>query len=216
MNYLERLEALHPDIIDNFLNSGSSDAIPLELQQFVMQLQWGIEIKEFEGNINRAARKLRERTWAVQKVRININTAKARIYNAMAYFDVDDNIPQKIWDRDTANKLENLAKMATLHDKFNDAARFIDRANELRRRANTADSQSGSMQINFLISTDFNIEDSGFERKNLKAIAAKANKGFYIQMINGISGINEQERQGLFQDADIVEADFEEINDNGE
>lgn len=215
MEYLARLESLHPDIIDNFLASGESQAIPIELQQFIMQLQWAIEIKEYENNINRAARKLRERVFAVQKIRLNLNTAKARIYNAMVYFDVDDNIPQKIWDRDTANKLMDLAKLATAQDKLNEAGRFIDRANELRRRANTADSGSGNNQINFLISTDYKIEDSGFERENLKKIAAKANKGFYINLINGLP-LSQEEKEPLYRDADIEEADFEEINENGE
>ncbi|MCW3784924.1 hypothetical protein [Plebeiibacterium sediminum] len=215
MEYLARLEALHPDIIDNFLASGESQAIPIELQQFIMQLQYAIEIKEYESNINRAAKKLRERVWATQKIRLNINTAKARIYNAMVYFDVDDNIPQKVWDRDAANKFESLAKLAIAQDKINEAGRFIDRANELRRRANTADSGSGNNQINFLISTDYKIEDGGFERKNLKQIAAKANKGFYINLINGLP-LSQEEKEPLYRDADIEEADFEEINENGE
>ena len=215
MEYLSRLESLHPDIIDSFLVSGNSEAIPLELQQFIMQLQWAIEIKEYESNITRAAKKLRERVWATQNIRLNLNTAKSRIYNAMVYFDVDDNIPQKIWDRDAANKFESLAKLAIAQDKLNEAGRFIDRANELRRRANTADSEAGNAQINFLISTNYKIEDGGFERKNLKQIAAKANKGFYINLINGLP-LTQEEKEPLYRDADIEEADFEEINDNGE
>ncbi len=215
MDYLAKIEALHPDIIDNFLQNGTSEAIPIELQQYIMQLQWSIEIKEYESNITRAAKKLRERVWASQKIRLNINTSKARIYNAMAYFDVDDHIPQKIWDRDAANKFESLAKLAIAQDKLNEAGRFIDRANELRRRANTVDIASGQLQVNYLISTDYKIEDGGFERKNLKQIAAKANKGFYIQLINGLP-ISDEEKQPLYRDADIEEADFEEINNNGE
>lgn len=214
MDNLQRLESLHPDIVDSYLQSGTSDAIPVELQQFIMQLQWALEIKEYEGNISRAAKKLRERVFATQHIRLNINTAKARIYSAMTYFDVDDNIPQKIWDRDAANKFASLAQLAIAQDKLGEAGRFLDRANELRRRANTADTNGSNQQINFLISTDYRIEEGGFERKNLKNIAAKANKGFYIQLISGITGINEQEREGLYQDADITEVDFEEINSN--
>ncbi len=215
MDYLAKIEALHPDIIDNFLQNGSSEAIPIELQQYIMQLQWAIEIKEYESNITRAAKKLRERVWASQKLRLNINTSKARIYNAMAYFDVDDHIPQKIWDRDAANKFESLAKLAIAQDKLNEAGRFLDRAKELSRRANTVDIASGQLQVNYLISTDYKIEDGGFERKNLKQIAAKANKGFYIQLINGLP-ISDEEKQPLYRDADIEEADFEEINNDGE
>ncbi|TAJ13049.1 hypothetical protein DMA11_10310 [Marinilabiliaceae bacterium JC017] len=215
MDYLARLETLHPDIIDSFLVSGQSDAIPVELQQFILQIQWAAEIKEYEGNITRAAKKLRERTWAVQQIRLNINTAKARVYAAMAYFDVDDNIPQKIWDRDAANKFEDLAKLAIAQDKLNEAGRFFDRANELRRRANNNDNTSGNLSINFLISTDYKIEEGGFERKNLKQIAAKANKGFYINLISGLP-LSDEEKVPLYRDADIEDTDFEEISDNAE
>lgn len=215
MEYLARLETLHPDIIDSFLDSGHSDAIPVELQQFILQIQWAAEIKEYEGNVTRAAKKLRERTWAVQKLRLNINTAKARIYAAMVYFDVDDNVPQKIWDRDAANKFEDLAKLAIAQDKINEAGRFLDRANELRRRANSNDNTSGNLSINFLISTDYNIEKEGFERKNLKAIAAKANKGFYISLISGLP-LSDEEKKPLYRDADIQDTDFEEVPDHAE
>ncbi|MBI9062627.1 MAG: hypothetical protein JEZ14_11635 [Marinilabiliaceae bacterium] len=59
---------------------------------------------------------------------------------------------------DAANKFEDLAKLAISQDKLNKAGRFLDRANELRRRANSNDNTAGNIQINFLISTDYNIE----------------------------------------------------------
>nr|WP_321409323.1 hypothetical protein [uncultured Carboxylicivirga sp.] len=215
MDYLATLEQLHPDIIDSFLVSGKSDAIPLELQQFIKQITWAAEIKEYEGNINRAAKKLRQRVLAQQKVMLNIHTAKARIYSAMAYFDIDDNVPQKIWDRDTANKMEDLAKLCIANDKYNEAYRCFEKANFYRQRANTNDRESGNISINFLISTEYKLEDSGFERKNLKQIAAKAQKGFYINLINGLPA-SEEEKKKLFSDADIEDADFEEIDNYAE
>ncbi len=215
MEYLTQLEQLHPDIVQDFMNTGNAQAIPVELQKFIKQISWAAEIKEYEGNIRRAAKKLQQRVLAVQGIMLNPHTAKARIYSAMAYFDLDDNIPQKIWDRDTANKLEDLAKLCIANDKFNEAGRFFESANKYRERANTSDKQNGGQTVNFLISTEYKLEEGGFERKNLKQIASKAANGYYIKLINGLP-ITDDEKQGLFKDANIQDVDFEEIDDNAE
>ena len=215
MEYLARLEQLHPDIVQNYMQTGESAAIPEELQLFIKQITWAAEIKEYEGNINRAAKKLRQRVFAKQGFWLNPHTAKARIYSAMTYFDIDDNIPQKIWDRDTANKLEDLAKLCIAQDKTGEAGRYFEAANKYRARANTVDSEGGNNAINFLISTDYKLEEGGFERKSLKKIAAKAAKGFYIKLINGLT-VSDKEKKSLYEDADIVDTDFEEIDDNAE
>ena len=109
---LQRLGDLHPDIVTDFLESHKSAGISEDLQNFIMQLQWAIEIREVdhERSITRAAAKLRQRVWVVQKIRMSIPNCKVRIAEAMNYFSVDLNVPQKVWDLDTADKLEDYAK----------------------------------------------------------------------------------------------------------
>jgi hypothetical protein len=138
LSNIEKLDSLHPDIVFNFLDTGTSSAIAKPMQDFIMQIQWASEIWEIERNTTRAAKKLKERVYVHQKTKLNIVTCKARIFQAMEYFDVDHNLPQEIWDRNAADKFEDLMKLAIAQDKLTEAGRFLEKANELRRRANEA------------------------------------------------------------------------------
>jgi len=66
MTQLDRIEQIHPDLISQFFATGKCDAIPQELQKFLEQLQWAMEIYEHERSITRAARKLQQRINANQ------------------------------------------------------------------------------------------------------------------------------------------------------
>ena len=47
---------------------------------------------------------------------------------------------------------------------------------------------------------------------SLKEIAAKHNRGFYLNLIDNLP-IESQEKKRLLRDADIEEAEYEEINE---
>lgn len=212
---LAKLETLHPDIITDFLDTGQSAAIPKELQYFIQQLQWAVEIREteHERNITRAAQKLRTRIMAVQGLRLSLAACKIRISEALNYFSVDMNVPQKVWDLDTADKLEDLAKLAIKDNDFKTAHRLYKDANEYRRRASTVLSDEDFEPHVFLMDPKITGADLGFEEANLKEIAAKCNDGFYVKLITELP-IEEKEKKQLLKDADIEDVDFEEI-DNG-
>lgn len=77
---IDRLDAIHPDLISAFLTGGKGEGIPIDIQIFLKQLQWAAEIYEYERNITRAARKLRLRINAEQGERIEDRTCMSRIY----------------------------------------------------------------------------------------------------------------------------------------
>jgi len=208
---LEKLESIHPDVVFDFLETGSSVAIAKDMQLFIKQVQWAGEVWERERNTTRAARKLKERIFAVQGIRLNIVTCKARVFQAMEYFDVDHNIPQEIWDRDAANKFEDLMKLAIAQDKLDAAGRFLEKANELRRRANSALNINDLQMPQFLITTKISPEDLGYTNKNMLEISKKASEGFYIKMINDFP-ISKQEKKSLLSDAEIEDVEFEDID----
>lgn len=213
---LARLGTLHPDIVTDFLDSGKSLAIPPELQKFIEQLQWAIEIREVdhERNITRAARMLRTRIIATHKIKMSLPACKLRIAEALNYFSVDLNVPQKVWDLDTADKLEDLAKLAIKDNDFRTAQSIYKDANEYRRRASQVLSDEDFEPHIFLMDPKITGADLGFEDGNLKEIAAKYNDGFYIKLITQLP-IDKKEMKGLFKDADmnIEDVDFEEVGD---
>lgn len=207
---IDKLELLHPDIVFNFLETGRSSGIPAEMQTFIKQLQWSSEIWETQRNITRAAKKLRERIMANQNVKLNINTCKARVYQAMEYFDVDHNVAQEIWDRNAADKFEDLASLAIKQNKLDAAGRFIKEANELRRKANSALNINELQMPVFLIDTKLNPEDLGYDSQNMLDISKKASDGFYYKFIMELDASKEDKKR-LLKDADIEDIDFEEI-----
>ena len=216
MTHIERLEHLHPDIIQHFLTTGESKGIPEEIQLFLKQMQWGAEIYEYERNITRAARKLRSRIQALQDLDVDIRTCKARIYSAMTYFNMDNNVAVKVWETDFANKYEDLAKLAIDADEYKTAKACFDAAHECRVRASEAALKENAWAPVFLISNDITIEQLGFQKKNLKSIAKKSNEGYYINLIENLP-IEKEEKQRLLRDANIEDVDIiEETFDDSE
>ena len=214
MNYLDRIEALHPDIIDHFLENGISKAIPEDLQLLIMQLSWAVEIWDKERNITRAAKQLKMQIKARQGITLGIMACKQRINDSKIYFFVNSSVSNKFWYLDAADKFEDLVKLAVASDKLQEAGRFHERATEYRIKANAELSLADMQPPIFLISDKMTLEELGFEKKSLKEIARKHNDGFYIQLITQLPGLDKSEKKRLLQDAGIEDAKIISETDN--
>ena len=210
---LEKLESVHPDLITTFLTSGKGDGIPKDVQIFLKQLQWASEIYEFERNITRGAKKLRLRIASEQHLTVDVRTCMSRINQAIGYFNVDCNVGIKVWENDFANKYEDLAKVCSAKRDYKMQKACMDQALECRRRASEMAEADRDLGVVFIISPEVTPEELGFQKKNLKEIAAKHNKGFYVSLIDGLP-IESTEKKRLLRDADIQEAEMlEEVGD---
>lgn len=211
---IEKLDSIHSDLISAFLTTGNSDSIPEDVKLFLKQLQWAAEIFETERNITRAAKILRLRINAQQKIKIEDRTCMARIYQAINYFQVDCNVPIKVWEANFANKYEDLAKLCAQQRDYKSMKSCYDASLECRRRSSEIASADRDLGVTFLISPDLTVEELGFSKKNLKEIAAKHNKGFYITLIDGLP-IENKEKKRLLRDADIQDAEIiEEVQND--
>ena len=110
---IEKLESVHPDLITTFMTTGEGKGIPEDVQTFLKQLQWAAEIYEYERNITRGARQLKQRIASQQKITLDVRTCMTRINQAISYFNVDCNVAIKVWENDFANKYEDLAKLCS-------------------------------------------------------------------------------------------------------
>ena len=210
---LEKLESVHPDLITTFLTTGEGEGIPKDVQIFLKQLQWASEIYEFERNITRGAKKLRVRIAAEQHLTLDVRTCMSRINQAIGYFNVDCNVGIKVWENDFANKYEDLAKVCSAKRDYKMQKACMDQALECRRRASEMAEADRDLGVVFIISPEVTPEELGFKKKNLKEIAAKHNKGFYVSLIDGLP-IESVEKKRLLRDADIEEAEMlEEVSD---
>lgn len=211
MNYLENIETIHPDVIDEFVRTGCSIVIPIDLQHIINQMVYAVQIYRVERNISLAARKLQTRALAEQGVNLNISTAKSRIYAALNYFDVDCNVAENVWLRDYANKYEDLVKVALAQGRTDIAERCMSKALDCRMKATVADKQA-SLGIVYVMSDDMRAEDIGFTTTSKKDIARKATDGAYSKMIESLN-ISKDEKKRLRADAGI-DVEFEEIEEN--
>lgn len=210
---LEKLESVHPDLITTFLTTGEGEGIPKDVQIFLKQLQWASEIYEFERNITRGAKKLRLRIAAEQHLTVDVRTCMSRINQAIGYFNVDCNVGIKVWENDFANKYEDLAKVCSAKRDYKMQKACMDQALECRRRASEMAEADRDLGVVFIISPEVTPEELGFQKKNLKEIAAKHNKGFYVSLIDGLP-IESVEKKRLLRDADIEEAEMlEDVSD---
>ncbi len=207
MNYLETIDKLHPDIVHHFLTTGQSKGIPEEIQLFLKQLQFAAEIYEYERNITRAAKKLRVRILVEQGIDMPVRTCKSRIYAALNYFNVDNNVAIKVWENDFADKYDDLAKLAIADEDIKTAKACYDAARACRISASEATSRESEWAPVFLISPEITAEQMGFTKKSLKEIAKKNNEGFYVSLIDSLP-IDRHEKKRLLSDADIEDAEL--------
>lgn len=210
---IDRLDAIHPDLISAFLTDGKGEGIPIDIQIFLKQLQWAAEIYEYERNITRAARKLRLRINAEQGERIEDRTCMSRIYQAINYFNVDCNVPIKVWENNFANKYEDLAKICAVQRDYKSQKACYDAALECRRRASEVAEADRGLGVTFILSPEITAEEMGFAKRNLKEIAAKHNRGFYINLIENLP-LEKAEKKRLLRDADIDDAEIIQEIDN--
>ena len=211
---IEKLDNIHPDLISAFLTNGECEDIPQDIKLFLQQLQWSAEIFEFERNITRAAKKLRLRINAEQHIKIEERTCMARIYQSINYFQVDCNVPIKVWESNFANKYEDLAKLCAQRRDYKGMKACYDAALECRRRASEIAEADRDLGVTFIISPNITAEELGFAKKNLKEIAAKHNQGFYVTLIDSLP-IETKEKKRLLRDADIQDAEIvEEIQND--
>ena len=210
---IDRLDAIHPDLISAFLTGGKGEGIPVDIQLFLKQLQWAAEIYEYERNITRAARKLRIRINAEQGGRIEERTCMSRIYQAINYFNVDCNVPIKVWENNFANKYEDLAKICAVQRDYKSQKACYDAALECRRRASEVAEADRGLGVTFILSPEITAEEMGFAKRSLKEIAAKHNRGFYLNLIESLP-LEKAEKKRLLRDADIEDAEIIQDIDN--
>lgn len=214
MTQLETLDKIHPDLISCYLETGRCDGIPEEIKIFLKQIQWSAEIYEFERNITRAAKSLRTRILAQQGIKIDVRTCISRIYAAINYFSIENNVSSKIWESNFADKFEDLAKLACSRRDYKLQKECYQSAIDCRRRASEAAETDKEWAPVFIINTSITVEDVDFKKKNLKEIARKSNEGFYLNLIDSLP-VEKEDKKRLLRDADIQDVAPEDIEEIG-
>jgi len=95
MNKLEKLQEVNPDLLQNFLKTRKSAAIPEDLQQYIIKVNAVPSVMHHVGaSMTRVVRELLK-----QFTDLNFSTARDIYYDAMNFFHIDDSITVDAWDR---------------------------------------------------------------------------------------------------------------------
>lgn len=210
MTHFEILSKLDPAIISHFLETGESEGIPPETQQWLQEISMAYQEYDKNRNISKAAESLKARIAAKFKKKISLRTCQERIYSAIEYFHVDNPVSDKVWYIDFANKYEEDAEKAIAAEDFRAAYMFRKAAEECREKSSIAASLDTGFVPVFLLSPNISIINLGFEQKSLKEIARKDNEGYYLNLINSLP-VDEPEKKRLRIDANLPETPYEVI-----
>ncbi|MCD6345993.1 MAG: hypothetical protein J7L96_01095 [Bacteroidales bacterium] len=208
-SYLQKLEALPPEIISEFRKTHKSEAIPLKLQELILDMEAVVEIRETDkfDNISRIARELRKR-----RPQLGWKTALLRVYDALNFFHVNENVSNDVWDKIYTDKMEDLAKLAIAKGKEEVAYKAFLKAHEYRTKAESRIRPEDLKSPVFIISPTIKPEDLGYEKASMMEISRKANEGKYIKMIDSLP-ISEIEKKQIYEDAGIDIEDVTPLDD---
>lgn len=207
--YLQKLETLPAEIIIDFRKTGHSQAIPAKLQAFILDLEAVLEIKETEkfDNISRIARELRKR-----RPHLEYKAALHRVYDALNFFHVNENVSNDVWDRIYADKMEDLAKLSIARGNEFVAYKAFLMAHVYRTKSESRIRPEDLKAPVFIISSEIKPIDLGYEKANMMDISRKYAEGKYIKMIDSLP-ISDDEKKRIYQDAGIDIEDAKEIED---
>lgn len=202
MNYIDQLNTIPAKALIDFRKRGESKLIPVELQEYILQLDKVIQIKKGYKfhNVTRIAEKL-----MIDYPELNVHTAKKRVYDALTFFHVHDAVSNEVWYDIYAEKMEDIGQHCLDIDKPEAAIKAFALALEYRTKENLQINAEDLKPITYIISNNITAKELGFESKSLKAIRQKDLDGHYVKLINSLD-IEESDRQRLMRDANIEEA----------
>lgn len=203
-SYLARIETLPAEVIADFRRTRQSMAIAPKLQQYILDLDAVIEIREGEkhDNLSRIARELLKRS-----PHLDFWSAMSRVYDALSFFHVNDNISNDVWDKIYADKMEDLARLCVARGEEMVAFKALNKAHEFRTRTESRIKPEDLKQPVFIITPDIRPEDLGYEKSSLMDISRKYTDGEYIKLIDKMP-ISDEEKKRLYHDAGL---DIEDV-----
>lgn len=206
-SYLDTLEKLPPEVIQNLLETGTSAVVSPEMQQYIQELNTALEVSRFTFSVTTAARKI-----TLRHPNMSISTAKSRFYDAINFFHVDCNVTEEAWNAKYADFYDDLAAHCMLAKKYDTALRAKVLAQETRSKVNTGFKPEDFKAPVLIVTNSLKPEDFGYESKNLHNIATKYQEGKYESFIEKLD-VSVEDKKRLRKDAGIQDVDYEEMKE---
>lgn len=201
MTIAEKFESLHPDVIQDFLKTSKSHAIPIEVQRFILVLDRIPELQRRFPNITRCARELMAK---YPDFKLSFQMAREFIYTAINYFHLNSNVRNEAWNQYYADRAEDLHNICVQNEDFKTAKEYLSLAHEWRLSKNENQIDAEKLRPVFhLISPEVTPQMLGLGKEySLKDIWTERNKR-YTEAISVIDkmDINSDDKERLREEA---------------
>lgn len=129
----EQLERIHPDIIQNYFNSGNASGIPPAIIEYIDKIDKVPELFRRHSSPTRAANELKK---LYPHLFASTNTARAIVYAAINHFHLNSTVKNHAWDNLYADRFDELANLEASHGNIEAAKRIYTEAHRLRTLRN--------------------------------------------------------------------------------
>ena len=195
---LLQLRKLSIDDIQTFRVNKHSEVIPVDLQQYILQLDAVARLNHTNNFSLKAAVDL----LCGEFPGLTPAAAREVYYDALDYFYFDDRLSATTWDAVYAQQMEDLKTLAIAANKLETAYKCLVKAHEYRTMQRESTEVDWQPPV-FIINIDVKPEDLGFESRRLLDIARRNEDQQFEKMIDSLP-IPDADKDRLRSDAGIT------------
>lgn len=195
---LLQLRKLSIDDIQAFRVNKHSEVIPVDLQQYILQLDAVARLNHTNNFSLKAAVDL----LCGEFPGLTPAAAREVYYDALDYFYFDDRLSATTWDAVYAQQMEDLKTLAIAANKLETAYKCLVKAHEYRTMQRESTEVDWQPPV-FIINIDVKPEDLGFKSRQLLDIARRNEDQQFEKMIDSLP-IPDADKDRLRSDAGIT------------
>ena len=195
---LLQLRKLSIDDIQAFRVNKRSEVIPVNLQQYILQLDAVARLNHTNNFSLKAAVDL----LCGEFPGLTPAAAREVYYDALDYFYFDDRLSATTWDAVYAQQMEDLKTLAIAANKLETAYKCLVKAHEYRTMQRESTEVDWQPPV-FIINIDVKPEDLGFKSRQLLDIARRNEDQQFEKMIDSLP-IPDADKDRLRSDAGIT------------
>jgi len=133
MTVSETLERLHPEVIQNYFDTGNTSGISAEVIRFIEKIDKVPELYRRHQSPTATSRELMR---LFPDLFTSFKTAQALVYAAINHFHLNSTIKNQAWDNLYADRFDELAKIEVKRGNIEAAKRIYTEAHRLRTLRN--------------------------------------------------------------------------------
>jgi hypothetical protein len=211
MKISEQLERLHPEILQNYFDTGNTSGIAPDVVAYIQKIDKIPELYRKNGSPTRTSRDLMR---LYPDLFSSFKTAQALVYAAINHFHLNTSVKNQAWDNLYADRFDELAQIEVKRGNIEAAKRIYADAHRLRTLRNEDKIDTDKIRpVIQVISPEVTREMLNLsENYSLKTLWSEV-KVFVKHQVKNVS---DEQRSEILREAannlNIEDADYEDID----